>query len=96
MGPRFDEFYCSPLLPQIACNILATWDPLLSPALYDRGTMTIDEGAKSSVYAALLPPKTEVRGEFIHDDCSVKDWVTFRFKFEPSMMKPAPEEEAKK
>ena len=61
----------------------------------DRGTMTIDEGAKSSVYAALLPPKTDIRGEFIHDDCSVKDWVTFRFKFEPSMMKPAPEEAKK-
>ena len=61
----------------------------------NRGTMTIDEGAKSSVHAALLPPKTDIRGEFIHDDCSVKDWVTFRFKFEPSMMKPAPEEAKK-
>ena len=53
--------------------------------------MSIEEGAKSSVYAALLPPKTEVRGEFIYDDCSVKNWVEHRFKFDPAMMKPAPE-----
>ena len=56
-----------------------------------RGAMSIDEGARSSVYAALLPPETEVRGEFINDDCTVKDWVGYKFKFDPSMMKPKPE-----
>ena len=79
-------------------SLTCTYCTYPTPTIFsiDRGTMTIDEGAKSSVYAALLPPKTDIRGEFVHDDCSVKDWVNFRFKFEPSMMKPAPEEEAKK
>ena len=42
-----------------------------------QGPLSIDEGAKSSIFAALLPPNTEVRGKYIWEDCSVKDWVTF-------------------
>jgi len=38
--------------------------------------LSIDRGAESSVMAALLPPKTKVRGEFIWHDCQVVDWVT--------------------
>ena len=32
-------------------------------------------GAESGVFAALLPPGTAVRGEYIWDDCSTLDWV---------------------
>ncbi len=44
-----------------------------------RGNMTIDQGAKSSIYAALLPPKTPIRGQLLWDDCSIVDWETRRF-----------------
>jgi len=40
-----------------------------------RGTLTIDRGAESSVYAALLPPGTDIRGAFLWHDCQVLDWV---------------------
>jgi len=40
-----------------------------------RGTLTIDRGAESSVYAALLPPGTVIRGAFLWHDCQVLDWV---------------------
>jgi len=40
-----------------------------------KGPLTIDRGAESSVFAALLPPQTEVRGDFIWHDCQVLDWV---------------------
>ena len=40
------------------------------------GPLTIDEGAKSSVYAALLPKRaTEPHGAFIWCDCQLVDWV---------------------
>jgi len=39
------------------------------------GTLTIDRGAESSVYAALLPPGTNIRGAFLWHDCQVLDWV---------------------
>jgi len=42
-----------------------------------KGSLSIDEGARSSIYAALLPPNTDIRGKYIWEDCSVKDWVTF-------------------
>ena len=42
------------------------------------GQLSIDEGAKSSVWAALLPPKTDIRGQYIWEDCTVKDWVNER------------------
>ena len=34
-----------------------------------------DRGAQSILYAALLPPKTDVRGEYLWHDCRVVDWV---------------------
>jgi len=40
-----------------------------------KGPLTIDRGAMSSVFAALLPPNTEVRGAYIWHDCQVLDWV---------------------
>ena len=40
-----------------------------------RGNLKPDEGCKSTIYAALLPPNTPIKGEFIWEDCSVKDWV---------------------
>ena len=40
-----------------------------------KGPLTIDEGAKSSIYCALLPPQTEVKGCFVWEDCSIADWV---------------------
>jgi len=40
-----------------------------------KGALSIDRGAESSVFAALLPPRTGVRGEFIWHDCQVLDWV---------------------
>ena len=42
-----------------------------------QGPLSIDEGAKSSIFAALLPPNTDVRGKYIWEDCAVKDWETF-------------------
>lgn len=35
----------------------------------------IDRGAESGVFAALLPPATNVRGAYIWHDCQVVDWV---------------------
>jgi len=40
-----------------------------------KGHLTIEEGAKSSLFAATLPPNTEVRGQYIWSDCSILDWV---------------------
>jgi len=40
-----------------------------------KGPLTIDRGAESAVFAALLPPNTEVRGDFLWHDCQVLDWV---------------------
>ena len=40
-----------------------------------KGPLTIDEGAKSSLFAALLPPLTEVKGQYIWEDCQVRDWI---------------------
>jgi len=41
----------------------------------DHRPVTIDRGAESGVFAALLPPGTPVRGEYIWHDCTVLDWV---------------------
>ncbi len=41
-----------------------------------KGPRTIDEGARASIYAGLLPPKTDIRGKFLWEDCSVADWET--------------------
>ena len=40
-----------------------------------KGPLTIDRGAESSIYAALLPADTPVRGQYLWHDCQVVDWV---------------------
>merc|ERR1712002_1088837 len=40
-----------------------------------KGHVTIDRGAESAIYAALLPSNTEVRGKYIWHDCQEVDWV---------------------
>lgn len=40
-----------------------------------KGHLTVDRGAQSAVFAALLPPNTEIRGAYIWHDCQVIDWV---------------------
>ena len=40
-----------------------------------KGEKTPEEGAKSSIYCALLPPETSIRGQYIWHDCQVVDWV---------------------
>jgi len=40
-----------------------------------KGVLPIDRGAQSSVFAALLPANTEVRGAYIWHDCQLVDWV---------------------
>lgn len=39
-----------------------------------KGRLTTAEGAKSSVFAALLPEDTTIRGAYIWSDCSIRDW----------------------
>ena len=39
------------------------------------GPLTIEEGAKSSLYCALLPPGTDIKGKYIWSDCQIVDWV---------------------
>ena len=41
-----------------------------------KGSMSIDEGAKSALMAALLPPETEIKGQFIWSNCQLVDWLT--------------------
>ena len=40
-----------------------------------RGPLTIEEGAKSSLYCALLPPNTDIKGKYLWYDCKLVDWV---------------------
>ncbi|TRY78303.1 hypothetical protein TCAL_01717 [Tigriopus californicus] len=40
-----------------------------------KGPLTIDEGARSSLFAAMLPANTEVKGQYIWEDCKILDWV---------------------
>ncbi|KAK4293800.1 hypothetical protein Pmani_033524 [Petrolisthes manimaculis] len=40
-----------------------------------KGPLSIDQGAVSASYAALLPPNTEVRGEYLWHDKQLVDWV---------------------
>ena len=40
-----------------------------------KGPLTTAEGAKSSIYGALLPPGTAVKGKYIWYDCQIVDWV---------------------
>ena len=39
-----------------------------------KGELEPDEGAKSAIYAALLPAKTNIRGQYIWQDCKTKKW----------------------
>ena len=47
---------------------------MTKPDLVD-GLMNIDRGAESTVFAALLPPSTDVRGAYIWHDCQIVDWI---------------------
>jgi len=40
-----------------------------------KGALSIDRGAESSVFAALLPANTSTRGAYIWHDCQIVDWV---------------------
>jgi len=40
-----------------------------------RGVLSIDRGSESGVFAALLPPGTDIRGAYIWHDCQIVDWV---------------------
>ena len=40
-----------------------------------KGPLTIDQGAKSSIFAATLPLDTDVKGQYIWSDCQILDWV---------------------
>jgi len=40
-----------------------------------KGVLSIDRGSESGVFAALLPPNTDVRGAYIWHDCQIVDWV---------------------
>jgi len=41
-----------------------------------KGHLTVDQGAQSAVFAALLPPGTDIRGAYIWHDCQTVDWVS--------------------
>ena len=40
-----------------------------------KGPLTIEQGAKSSLHCALLPPNTEIKGKYLWHDCQIIDWV---------------------
>jgi len=40
-----------------------------------KGHRTVEEGAKSIVFAATLPADTDIKGEFIWEDSTVTSWV---------------------
>jgi len=40
-----------------------------------KGRLTADRGAQSAVFAALLPPGTDFKGDLIWHDCQRVDWV---------------------
>lgn len=40
-----------------------------------KGTQSIEEGAESSIFAALIAPHGEPRGKMIWNNCEVVDWV---------------------
>jgi len=43
-----------------------------------RGPKTVKEGSEAIVMCALLPTDTEIRGQYVWDDCSLRDWVDAR------------------
>jgi len=40
-----------------------------------KGHWSVEEGARSIIHAATLPPHTLIRGEYIWEDCNVTSWV---------------------
>ena len=40
-----------------------------------KGPLTVEEGAKSALFAATLPSNTDIKGQYIWKDCSLVDWV---------------------
>lgn len=41
-----------------------------------KGPLTVEQGARSAIYCALLPPNVpEPRGQFVWDDCQIIDWA---------------------
>ncbi len=53
-----------------------------------RGTRTTDQGAEAPLFAARLPPNTEIRGQYLHEDCTVYPWIGKReFKTMGDLMK---------
>ena len=40
-----------------------------------KGTLSVDQGAESAVYAALLPPISDIRGAYIWSNKMIVDWV---------------------
>eukprot|EP00090_Calanus_glacialis_P001767 TRINITY_DN11303_c0_g1_i1.p1 TRINITY_DN11303_c0_g1~~TRINITY_DN11303_c0_g1_i1.p1 ORF type:complete len:289 (+),score=73.51 TRINITY_DN11303_c0_g1_i1:69-935(+) len=40
-----------------------------------KGVLSIDRGSESGVFAAMLPPGTDVKGAYIWHDCQIVDWV---------------------
>jgi carbonyl reductase 1 len=40
-----------------------------------KGNIRPDEGAKSALFASMLPLNTDIKGQYIWKDCSILDWV---------------------
>jgi len=40
-----------------------------------KGPLTVEQGARSSIFAALLPPGSKIRGDYLWHDCQVVNWV---------------------
>ena len=40
-----------------------------------KGEKTPEEGAVSSIFCALLPPETTIKGKYVWHDCQIVDWV---------------------
>jgi carbonyl reductase 1 len=40
-----------------------------------KGPLTVEDGAKSSLMCALLPPNTDIKGKYFWYDCKEVDWV---------------------
>jgi len=40
-----------------------------------KGQLSIEQGATAPLFAALLPPGTDIRGKYLWADCALVDWV---------------------
>ncbi len=47
---------------------------LMKSGMGGRGNRTTEEGAKTPIFAAMLPPKTDIRGQYIWEDGTVFAW----------------------